>query len=526
MSEPKRFPSGAVASPHYLASSAGLAVLADGGNALDAAIATNLVLGVVTPYMCGYGGDLFALIWAPPGRGGGAKDGLHAYNGSGRAPAAATLEAVRGAAGSDRMPGAGPLTVSVPGAVEAWFKLLERFGTRSFADLAARASRYAHDGFPLSAKAAGYIGASASIYTDDWAQAWRSVYADAKAGARLRQPDLARTIDVLRAEGPEPYYRGSIGEAIARTLRGHGALMDVEDLAQHAGDWVEPLSTSYRGVDVYELPPNSQGVVALEALNILEDLDLGPSGSASRVHVLIEAVKLALADRNAYVTDPGYMRTPAAELASKEWARRRRAEIDPDRASAPTTGRAAVGGTIYLCAADADGMLVSLIQSNYVGFGSGVSVPGWGINLQNRGAYFSLDPSHTNAIAPRKRTMHTLMPAMAFRDGSPWLVFGSMGGDGQAQTHVQFLNHVIDDGGNIQDAIDAARWVVSPSDWSIAAESRVGEAVMRALRVRGHTIDAVGPYETQMGHAHAIEVTDDGYIAATDPRAEGAALGQ
>jgi gamma-glutamyltranspeptidase/glutathione hydrolase len=450
-------------------------VLAGGGNALDAAVATNLVLGVVAPYMCGYGGDLFALIYS---------DGLHAYNGSGRAPAAATLNAVRNAAMSDRMPAFGPLSVTVPGAVEAWFTLLDRFGTRSFADLAARAAAYAHEGFPLTAKAAGYIGVSASMYTDDWAQAWRSIYADAVAGVRFRQPDLARTIDLLRAEGPEPYYRGSVGEAIASALRGHGAFMDIDDLAAHRGDWVEPMSTSYRGVDVYELPPNSQGVAALEALNILEDVDLGPSGSASREHVLIEAMKLALADRNAYVSDPDHMRLSASELASKEWARRRRADIDPDRASAPSTGRAAVGGTIYLCAADADGMLVSLIQSNYVGFGSGVCVPGWGINLQNRGAYFSLDPAHINAVAPRKRTMHTLMPAMAFRDGRPWLVFGSMGGDGQAQTHVQFLSHVVDDGTNVQDAIDAPRWVVSPADWSIGRSACAAIASMPSDRSR------------------------------------------
>ena len=517
MSEPKRFPSGCVASPHYLASSAGLAVLADGGNALDAAVATNLVLGVVAPYMCGYGGDLFAIIWE--------NGNLHGYNGSGRAPAAATPNAVRAAAGSEQMPGSGPLSVTVPGAVEAWFTLLELFGTKSFAELAEPAAWYARDGFPLSAKAAGYVGASAALYTQPWGEVWQSVYGDAQAGERLRQVGLAKTIDTLRTAGPDAYYRGEIATAIADTLRKHGALMAPGDLAEHTGDTVEPLSTTYRGVEVYELPPNSQGVAALEALNILEGADLGAVGSASREHMVIEALKLALADRNAYVTDTDHMTMRVAELTSKEWARRRRADIDPDRASAPTVGRAAVGGTIYLCAADADGMLVSLIQSNYVGFGSGVTVPGWGINLQNRGGYFSLDPTHTNVVAPRKRTMHTLMPAMAFRDGTPWLVFGTMGGDGQAQTQVEFLSHVVDDGLDIQQAIDAPRWVVSPADWSVAAEGRFGDAVLRALRVRGHRVEAVGPYETRMGHAHAIEVTEHGYAAATDPRAEGAALG-
>jgi gamma-glutamyltranspeptidase/glutathione hydrolase len=298
-----------------------------------------------------------------------------------------------------------------------------------------------------------------------------------------------------------------------------------DDLAAHAGEWVEPLSTTYRDVEVFELPPNTQGVALLEALNILEGLDLGPAGSASREHVLIEAMKLALSDRSAYVTDPDHMSVSPAELASKGWSRKRRPEIDSERASAPVPGRAAAGGTIYLCASDAKGMLVSLIQSNYVGFGSGVTVDGWGINLQNRGSYFSLDPNHANVIAPRKRTMHTLMPAMAFRNGRPWLVFGTMGGDGQPQTQLQFLSHVIDEGRDIQDAIDAPRWVVSPLDWSMAVEGRMGDAVLRALRSRGHRIETVGPFETQMGHAHAIEVKDACYAAATDPRAEGAALG-
>lgn len=516
MSEARRFPSGCVASPHYLASSAGLAVLAGGGNAMDAAVATNLVLGVVAPYMCGYGGDLFALVFS---------DGLYAYNGSGRAPAAATPEAVRAASGSERMPGTGPLSVTVPGAVEAWFSLLDRFGTRSFADLAVTALRYAREGFPLSERGAGYISASGSLYEESWAEEWRSVYAEAQPGTRLEQPALARTIETLRTQGPDAYYRGPIANAIADTIRRHGGLMTPDDLASHTGDRVEPLSSTYRGAEVYELPPNSQGVSALEALNILEGVDIGAGGSASREHVPIEATKLALADRDAYVTDADHVRVPASDLASKEWARRRRLDLDADRASAPAPGRAAVGGTVYLCAADTKGMLVSLIQSNYVGFGSGVTVPGWGINLQNRGAYFSLDPAHPNVVAPRKRTMHTLMPAMAFRNGRPWLVFGTMGGDGQAQTHVQFLSRVVDEGQGIQSAIDAPRWVVSAADWSVAAESRFGEGVLRALRARGHRLTTVGPYETRMGHAHAIEVTPDGYAAATDPRAEGAALG-
>lgn len=510
MSEAKRFPRGAVASPHYLASSAGLAVLASGGNALDAAIATNLVLGVVAPYMCGYGGDLLALVY----------DGeLHGYNGSGRSARSATLDAARAAIGSDDMPAVGPHSVTVPGAVEGWFTLLERFGKRSFDELAQTALAYAREGFELSSAIAAHITSRAQTFNADWGAEWRRVYAD--AGTFLRQPDLARTIEVLCADGPDAYYRGPIARDIGETLEGLGALIGADDLRAYAGDWVRPLSATYRGVDVYELPPNSVGVVALEALNIVEGQQHDGGEAAHRNHILIEAMKLALADRDTYVTDIDHMTLDPAELASKAWADERRDRIDPDRASTPVPGRSAVGGTVYLCVADADGMLVSMIQSNFAGFGSGVTVPGWGINLQNRGAYFSLDPQHVNVIAPAKRTLHTLMPAMAFRDGSPWLVFGTMGGDGQPQTHLQFLTRVIDDGDDIQAAIDAPRWAVEPSDWTVVAEPAIGADVIDELASRGHAVRRGGPN----GHAHAIEVRGDGYAAAFDPRSEGAALG-
>ncbi len=515
MTQAKRFPRGCVASPHYLASAAGLAVLADGGNALDAAIATNLTLGVVTPYMCGYGGDLFTIIRTPDG-------GLHAYNGSGRSSSRATLDAARTAIGSDAMPQRGPHSVTVPGAVEAWFTLLERFGSRSFGSLAQTPLRYARDGFPLTTFGRGAVRGSRVVFTDDWGAEWRSIYAD--AGDVLVQSDLARTIETLCNDGPDAYYRGPIAEAIAGTLQGFGALITTEDLAAHDGFWTEPISTTYRDRTIYEFPPNTQGITAIEGLNIAEELDLGAPESAHRHHVLIEAMKCALADR-VHVTDPDHMTMSVDQLASKEWAASRRATIDTGRAAMMPSGHAAVGGTIYLCAADADGMLVSLIQSNYAGFGSGVTVGGWGINLQNRGAYFSLDADHANVIAPNKRTLHTLIPSMAFKGDDPWLVFGSMGGDGQPQTHLQVYNRVIDDGADIQEAISAPRWVVSPGDWSVALESRFEHDVVEGLAERGHTVATVSAFDSGMGHAHAIELIDGGYAAATDPRAEGAALG-
>jgi gamma-glutamyltranspeptidase/glutathione hydrolase len=516
MSEAKRFPNGCVASPQYLASAAGLATLASGGNAMDAAIATSLTLGVVAPYMCGYGGDIFTIVRTPDGQ-------IHAYNGSGRSASAATLETARTAIGSDEMPLRGPHSVTIPGAVEGWFTLLERFGTRTFADLAQTPLGYARGGVPLSSAIQRNLRSIRQIATDDWAQEWLRIYGEGPAV--LHQPELARTIAALCEHGPDAYYRGEIGRAIADTLQRYGALISADDIAAHTGDWVTPLRTTYRGVDVLELPPNASGVAALEALNIVEELPLGEPESADRHHVLIEATKLALADRNEHVTDIDHMRIDPSDLASKAWAAARRAEISLERASTPAAGRAAVGGTIYLCAADKDGMLVSLIQSNFAGFGSGVTVPGWGINLQNRGSYFRLDAGHVNVIAPSKRTLHTLMPAMAFRDGKPWLVFGTMGGDGQAQTHLQFLNRVIDDGRDIQDAIDAPRWVVSPGDWSVRAESRFSHDMLQELSGRGHNVSSAGPYDSGMGHAHAIEVTEAGYACATDPRAEGAALG-
>jgi gamma-glutamyltranspeptidase/glutathione hydrolase len=515
--EAKRFPAGCVASPHHLATAAGVAVLASGGNALDAAVATNLTLGVVTPYLCGYGGDLFAMVWRD--------DQLAAYSGCGRAPAEATADAVRAAAGAAAMPEFGPLTVTVPGAVEAWFTLLDRFGTRDLAELAGPALRYARDGFALTQRAADSLARSRERYPDS--AEWQALYGQVTGpGWVLRQPGLAHTIGVLMEEGPDEYYRGPVADSIAEHLRSMGGLIAMEDLAGHRGEWVEPLSATYRDVEVFEMPPPTQGVTALEALNIVEALGDLPADGPDRHHLLIEATKLALADRDAHVTDPDHMVDIKAEtLASPEWGLERSRAVDRRLARDPNPGRVAVGGTAYMCAADADGMCVSLIQSNYEGFGSGVTVPGWGINLQNRGAFFALDPTHVNVVAPRKRTMHTLIPAMAFRGNRPWLVFGAMGGDGQVQTHVQLLARIVDDREDVQRAIDAPRWVVSPRDWTVVAESRFESATVEGLRRLGHRLSVSGPYEPVMGHAHAIAVAEHGYLGGTDPRAEGAVAG-
>jgi gamma-glutamyltranspeptidase / glutathione hydrolase len=511
MAEARRFPHAGVATPHYLASATGLATLAAGGNALDAAVAANLALGVVAPYFCGYGGDLLAIVW--DGR-------VHGYLGSGRSPAAASIDVVR--AENETMPVLGPHTVTVPGVIAGWFDLLERWGTRTFAELAAHALRYARDGFEVSAPAADIFSGCRLVYRGF--PGWLDVYGHVGHGTILRQPALARTIEAISEGGPDAYYRGPVADAIAASVQRGGGTLAPADLAAYEGRWAEPLRAPYRDLEVAELPPPTQGVTALEALRILDGQPLPPAGDA-REHLMVEAIKLALADRDEYVTDPDAMPVPAAALLLDDWVDERRARIDPDRASVPPPRAARVGGTAYLCAADRDGLLVSLIQSNFFGFGSGVHVPEWGINLNNRGSSFSLDPSRANSLAPSKLPMHTLIPALALREGTPVLVFGTMGGDAQAQVHVQLLVQAVDEAADLQAAIDAPRWRVEPSTGQLLAERRFAPELLDALRVRGHDLQLAPAFDTGMGHAHAIGLTPGGYAVATDPRAEGAALG-
>jgi gamma-glutamyltranspeptidase / glutathione hydrolase len=509
----RRFPRGGVASPHYLASAAGLATLARGGNALDAAIAANLTLGVVAPYLCGYGGDVFAIVW----------DGeLHGYLGSGRSPAAATIDEVRRRAGSDEMPVLGPHAVTVPGGVAGWFDLLERWGTRSFGDLAEPALHYARDGFELTPTGAMYLGGSLALY--EGVVALRATYEGVEAGEVLRQPALARTIEALAVDGPDAYYRGPIADAIAEAHQADGGLLSADDLAAHQGHFTDPLRAPYRDVEVAELPPPTQGVTALEAMRILDGFEL-PTDGPERHHLLIEATKLALEDRNEHVSDPDVISVTPEAILAEGWIADRRARVDPQQATTPQRGAAHVGGTAYLCAADADGLLVSLIQSNFLAFGSGVHVPEWGINLNNRGSSFTLDASRVNVLAPAKLPMHTLIPAMALRDGQPSIVFGSMGGDSQAQVHVQLLARMVDDDADPQDALDAPRWCITPSNWALRAERSFPPEWFDALRARGHDPERAPRVDTGMGHAHAIKRTRAGYAVATEPRTEGAALG-
>ncbi len=522
----RRFPHGCVVSPHHLASAAGHRVLADGGNAVDAAVAANLVLAVVTPYYCGVGGDLLAQVW----------DGsANAVASTGRAPAGATVAAVQRAveeghgdaslahAGTSGMPMFGALPVTVPGAVAGWFHLLDRWGTRSFGALSTAARRLARGGFEVPPEVGARVDRARARLRDE--PGWEAHYGQMRTGTRFRQPELAATLELLAEQGPAAMYRGRLAEAIAGTLQARGSTMTVEDLAAHRVDEPDPLRGRYRDLEVLELPPPTQGVTALTALAVADACGPLPEDPGLATHLQVEAVRAAMADRQEHLADPDAMRTTAAQLLAPARIAALAERIDHRRAATWPPARPAPGGTAYLCAADRDGLLVSLIQSNFVGFGSGVVVPGTGIGLHDRGAHFSLDPSDPAAIGPGKRPLHTLIPGLALRDGRPWLVFGTMGGDGQPQIHLQVLSQLVDRGVDLGTALDAPRFVVDVADGAVALESRATAAVFQGLSDRGHELRRLAAYDDQAGHAHLIEVTEHGYAAAADPRCDGAAVG-
>ncbi len=514
-----RYPRAAVASPNHLASSAGLATLARGGNAVDAAVAANLALAVVTPYFCGVGGDLFALVHDP------ADGRARGYLGAGRAAAAASADDLI-AAGHDRMPGLGPHTVTVPGAADGWFALLDRFGSLTFSEVAADALAWARGGFPLSAFGAYASRAAAPLY--EGFHPWSAAHGGLEEGTTVVRPGLARLLERLAAEGRDGYYRGDVAGAIATAVQAEGGTLDVADLAAHRGEWTDPLRATYRDVEVLELPPPTQGVTALEALRILDGFPPPAPGGftdAAGIHLAAEATKLALADRDGHVGDPALMSLPPDALLDGRWIADRRRAVDPGRAGRPRPHRPQAGGTAYLCAADSDGMLVSLIQSNYLAFGSGLHVEEWGIDLHNRGASFTLEEGAVNRLGGSVLPLHTLIPALAHRGGRPWLVFGTMGADAQAQVQLQILSSMVDGRADPREALDRPRWRVDLSTGALHVESGIGDEVVDGLRRRGHDVVVDAPRDPAMGHANAIEITPSGYAAATDPRAEGAALG-
>ena len=519
---------GMVAAPHHLATLAGVEVLRDGGSAVDAALAANLVMGVVWPHMCGAGGDLFAQVWSA------SDQRLVGLNASGRAGARMTVEAYRerGHAGP-RMPARGPLSVTVPGAVDGWFSLHARWGKLEMPRVFRDAVHYARTGFAVSRVLSGAIRGNTELLRQVGGAAdvlLRNGQAPAP-GDRLVQTDLATTLESIAQQGPEFVYRGSLGERLSAYLAENGSLLSSQDLAAHRSEWVEPISIQHRGVQVCELPPNTQGVTLLQMLNMLAPLDVRGLGQASAelVHEMVERKKLAFLDRDRYVADPAYASVPVDRLLSAEHAR----ELVQSSAAASLAGIGAAGDgdTIYLCAADREGTVVSLIQSLYSGFGSGVLVPGTGVTLHNRGFGFRLEEDHPNALAPGKRPFHTLIPGFALRDGQPFLAFGTRGADGQPQTGVQVLVNLIDFEQDPQAAVEAPRWVHSapgdrfPKD-AVVLESRFGESVAQNLSARGHQVIVTDPLDMIMGTVQLIQIDPSRgcYLGASDPRGDGCAL--
>ena len=451
---------GMIATSQPLASSAGLRVLQDGGNAIDAAVTAAAVLAVVEPSMTGIGGDLFAIVYKADTK------TLHGLNASGRSAFAATPAEFARRCGS-AMPASGVLAVTVPGVVEGWSELLSAHGTFSMSRAMTPAIAYARDGYPVAEIVSGQWAASeAKLASDPSAASTFLPKGRAPApGDVFANPRLAATLETIASGGRDAFYRGPIARAIAADMRARNGLIDERDLAEHRADWVVPISTTYRGYDVYELPPNTQGFVALEMLNILEGFDVAGMGHSAPelVHAFAEAKRIAFADRAAYLADPAFVPEAVLKaLISKDYAALRRAEIDPSRA-APSFGPGQDftgldrGDTVYLTAADGEGNAVSLIQSLFSDFGSGVVVGDTGILLHNRGSGFNLIPGSPDRIGPHKRPLHTLIPAFVMKDGRPWLSYGVMGGEHQAQGHVQVLINLIDFGMNVQEAGEAAR---------------------------------------------------------------------
>jgi len=533
---------GAVVAPHHLATQAGLSILAAGGSAVDAAIATNAVLAVVMPNGCGLGGDAFWLVWDE------AAGEQVALNGSGRAPLATDADALRGR-GLTRLPLRGPLSITVPGAVRSWGDAHRRWGRLSWEAVLAPAIEQAEGGFPAwDGLIAAVEGLVAEVASESWGrgleQTWRAQGRPWRPGERIRLPALARTLRTLADQGFDAYYDGELGERIIRGLNAAGAPFTLADLREHRSTWGRPIETTYRGVRVTTHPPNSSGLIALEVLNVLERF-APPSGARfgvrgwtdpAWIHLQLEAAKLAFADRDAHLTDPEAHDVPVDKLRSKEHAAGLAARIDAHRADpSPPPARTLVGGTIYLAVVDGDGNAVSLIQSNAAGFGSGVLDVATGVHFQDRGASFSLDPGHANVIAPGKRTAHTLLPGMLFRedDRRPWIVAGSMGGDIQPQIHVQLVSALVDGGADIRTAVAAPRVVVEPAGWfappvAIVTDGALAEGVEVGLRALGHDLTRTG-FDGGLGHEHAIELVDggpaaDGTLAAiADPRSMGLA---
>ncbi|PSR17482.1 gamma-glutamyltransferase [filamentous cyanobacterium CCP3] len=517
-------PAAMVVCPHYLASTAGLNILSQGGSAVDAAIAVQAALAVVYPHMTGLGGDGFWLGYDAQAQ------QLYGLNGSGRAGAGCD-RALFARLGLDTIPQRGPqAAITVPGGVSAWGVAHQRFGRLSWADLLQPAIALAEGGYPVSPSQAhwtrvnqadliAYGGASTPFLPGGRAP---------HAGTQVVNLPLGKTLRRLATGGPQAFYQGDIAAELVAYLRNLGGLLSVDDFARHTTTWVEPIATTYRGYQVCQLPPNTQGFTVLQMLNVLEGFNLHTvgHGTADYYHLLVEATKLAFADRDRWLSDPDFSDIPLTELLSKAYGDRRRARLSMAVAqnySASEVG----GGTTYTAVVDGAGNAVSIIQSNYFDFGSAVVPPNLGFPLQNRGALFSLNSDHLNALEPGKRPFHTLMPGLVLNsEGRPHLVLGTMGGEGQPQTQLALLTRILDFGFAPQTAIDLPRWVWGrtwgEASTQLAVESRIPAAVRQALIDRGHQLTIAPAWTSQMGHAHAIQVSAEGLRGGCDLRSDGA----
>ena len=515
-----------------LATQVALDILKAGGSAVDAAIAANALLGLVEPTGNGIGGDLFAIVWDA------GTEELHGLNASGRSPKSLTLEYFRENE-YERIPSYGPLPVSVPGCVDGWFEMHEKFGSLSMKEILEPAIRYAREGFPVTELIAYYWagGARALSRFPNVAEVFMPGGKPPAKGDVFQNPFLANTLETIAEKGRDAFYKGEVARTIDRFMEEQGGFLSYEDLASHSSEWVEPVSTGYRGYDVWELPPNGQGIAALQILNILEGYDIAGMGFGSDeyIHHFAEAKKLAFEDRAKYYADPDFSDVPVETLISKEYAAGRRALINPVRAArSPGAGVIEHGNTIYLTVADGEGNMVSLIQSNYRGLGSGMCPPGLGFILQDRGELFSLDEGHANVYQPGKRPFHTIIPAFITKDGKPWVSFGVMGGSMQPQGHAQIVVNLVDFGMNLQEAGDAPRirhggssqptGEVMTDGGTVYLESGIPYESVRGLIRRGHdvqyTVGGYGGYQAIMR-----DEKRDVYFGASESRKDGQAAG-
>ena len=524
---------GMVCTSHPLASQIGLDILKQGGNAIDAAIAANAALGLMEPTGCGVGGDLFAIVWDAK------TQKLYGLNGSGRSPKSMTLDTLK-AMGLEKIPAYGPLPVSVPGAVDGWTSLHDKFGSMPLKKILAPAIGYAEEGFPVTELIGYYLG-SIDRFSRMGYPNIKETYYDPnggqrpKNGDRYRNPALANTYRAIAKKGREGFYEGEVAQTITTFIKEQGGFLSLEDLSAHRSQWVEPVSVNYRGYDVWELPPNGQGIAALQLLNILENKDFSEVrwGSEEHLHLFTEAKKRVFEDRAKYYADMDMAEVPVEALLSKEYAAENFNELKP-YASTYDAGEISAGETIYLTVADKDGNMISLIQSNYRGMGSGMVPPGLGFMLQDRGELFSLEEGYNNTYEPGKRPFHTIIPAFITKDGAPLMSFGVMGGDFQPQGHAQIVMNMVDYGMNVQEAGDAPRWdhsggsspVTGPSTdkGEVHVESGIPYETVRGLMGRGHKVGfARGIYG---GYQAIYRDPETGfYHGASESRKDGQAVG-